>query len=635
VQYDISYLSDAAALPTYDPSYGIAAAPIQTNYNKLNPAISAGYGSTGPMGTAEVQPIMGNAGARPDIAPQPNWTVQWLLSQSSTAEAVMMANAAASGSIPWHLVDENTGTLIRSDNYPYFWQDTRNIAGSYWSPQPVNGWPTYGTNGEPWKPDAAHLPDLNYVPYLITGSHYQLELLQAAANYSITSMSPYANFNVIKPIDPMHPGSAEFMGAASPSHQERAIAWGLREIAEAAYVTPDDDPLKSYFSSQLVKAMDGMVKYYITDRSMAEYGDLQGFVLGSETASGVPIVSPWQQDYIVTALAEIAGMNLPGASDDAVQMLQYMTNFVAGLYTNGENGYVPTNGAAYWLYLKDLETRNSFSTWSEFSAGNIANHNLSGSSYGLETANPDSISKVDLTSTQGGYAVLAKAALADLITYTQSPQAMEAYGYVAGQIAAAWAGNSTGMAAAYQAYPMWNVMPRLPDGKYLQASQMQIDTSNNSTVTLTAADGDSLLSVVGSGAATLTGGNGTDLLFGSSGPTTLIGGKGNDYLFPGSGPTVFVDNGGDDYMKGGPGNDTFTFADVNPGHDTIVGFTVGKDTLKLASNLNGNGIRSAADLLSKASVAGGSTVLHLDPNHDVTIRGIETPSTLLGSIVVF
>ena len=41
-------------------------------------------------------------------------------------------------------------------------------------------------------------------------------------------------------------------------------------------------------------------------------------------------------------------------------------------------------------------------------------------------------------------------------------------------------GNIVGMAAAYQAYPMWNVMPRLPDGEYLAASQMQIDVSNNS-----------------------------------------------------------------------------------------------------------------------------------------------------------
>jgi hypothetical protein len=94
--------------------------------------------------------------------------------------------------------------------------------------------------------------------------------------------------------------------------------------------------------------MNALVKVYITDNSMAAYGELKGFLLGSEGA-----ITPWQQGYIVTVLAEIAGMNLPQASDDAVQMLKYMTNFVAGLYTNGENGYAQTNGAAYWLYLKD------------------------------------------------------------------------------------------------------------------------------------------------------------------------------------------------------------------------------------------------------------------------------------------
>ena len=62
VQYDVSYLIAAAALPAYDQSYGVSNAAIQTNYNKLNPASSSGYGSTGPMGTAEVQPVMGNAG---------------------------------------------------------------------------------------------------------------------------------------------------------------------------------------------------------------------------------------------------------------------------------------------------------------------------------------------------------------------------------------------------------------------------------------------------------------------------------------------------------------------------------------------------------------------------------------------
>jgi hypothetical protein len=635
VQYDVSYLTDAAALPAYDQSYGVSDKSIQTNYNKLNSSISTGYGSTGPMGSAQVMTAMGTVGARPDIGAQPNWVAQWLLSQNSTAETVMMANADASGSVPWHLDDENTGTLISTKDYPYFWQDPRNVSGSSWSPQPANGWPTYGKNGEPWLPDAAHLPDLNYVPYLITGSHYQLELLQAEADYAITSLSPYYAYDSLNAIKPTNPGSATFMGVASPHEQERGIAWGLREVAEAAYATPDDDSLKSYFTSQLTGAMDGLVTYYITDKSMAQYGDLQGFLLGSETAYGAPIVSPWQENYIVTALAEIAGMNLPKASDDAVKMLDYMTNFIAGLYTSGDDGYAPTNGTAYWLYLKDPVTKTPYSTWSDLSTGNVADYKINGE-WGLPSADPPTLGINNLTSTMGGYAVLAKAALADLITYTKSPKAIEAYGYVVGQIAQAWGSNTAGLAAANSDYPMWDVMPRLPDGEYLSASQMQIDTTNNATVKLTAGKSDSLLAVVGSGTATLTGGSGgTDLLFGGSGPTTLIAGTGNDYLFAGKGATTFIDNTGDDYMKGGPGADTFTFADATSGHDTVVGFKTGTDVLKIAANLDGNGTASAANLVANAEVVDGSTVLHLGPDHDVTIRGIGTPSSLTDSIIVY
>ncbi len=639
VQYDVSYLTAAAALPTYDQSYGVSSAAIQTNYSKLNPSSSTGYGSTGPLGTAEVQPVMGNAGGRPDIGPQPNWVAQWVLSQSSTATAVMIANANASGSIPWHLLDENTGTLIRSTDYPYFWQSTANSTGNpYWSPQPVNGWPTYGANGDPWKPDTAHMPDLNYVPYLITGSQYQLQLLQAAADYAITSFSPYSNYNGFTSIDPMKPGNAVFMGVTSPRHEERAIAWGLREVAEAAYLTPDGDPLKTYFTSQLTKALSGMVRYYITDHSMAEYGDLQGFVLGSETASGGPIVSTWQEGYIVTALAEIAGMNLPQVSDDAVRMLNYMTNFVAGLYTNGENGFAPANGSSYWLYLKDVQTNAPFTTWSEFSDGNVVNHQITGSPYGLATPNPekisDSIAKYHMTDGEG-WVMVGKAALADLITYTQSPRAIEAYGYVVSQIALAWGGDTAGMAAMYRDSPWWNVAPRLPDGEYLQANQVQVDVSNNPSVTLSATNRDALLSVVGTGTATLTGGTGSiDLLFGGDGPTTLIAGTGNDFLFAGNGATTFIDNDGNDYMKGGPGTDTFTFADIHPGHDTIVNFKVGTDVLKIASGVDGTSITSATQLAAAASVVAGATVLHLGPNHDVTIQGIDTPSALLSSIAI-
>ena len=140
VQYDVSYLLTAAALPAYDQTYGISNTRVQTNYNALNPSTSTGFGSTGPLGTAEVMPYMPNTGGRTDIGTQANWTAQWLLSQNSAAETVMMANADASGGVPWHLFDENTGTLFTNENYPTFWQDPRNYPNSYyWSPQPVKG----------------------------------------------------------------------------------------------------------------------------------------------------------------------------------------------------------------------------------------------------------------------------------------------------------------------------------------------------------------------------------------------------------------------------------------------------------------------------------------------------------------
>ena len=58
VQYDVSYLLAAAALPAYDQSYGVSSAESRRIYNALNPSTSTGYGSTGPLGTAEVDADM-------------------------------------------------------------------------------------------------------------------------------------------------------------------------------------------------------------------------------------------------------------------------------------------------------------------------------------------------------------------------------------------------------------------------------------------------------------------------------------------------------------------------------------------------------------------------------------------------
>src|SRR5262249_30801672 len=264
-------------------------------------------------------------------------------------------------------------------------------------------------------------------------------------------------------------------------------------------------------------------------------------------------------------------------------------------------------------------------TWAQFYQGNVASGNITPQTTEFPYFPTDA---------GGGYAVIAKAALADLITYTHSPQAIQAYGYVVSQIAYAF-GQAPSEAAAYQSDPIWSQMPRLPDGVWLQNSQMQIDTSGASTVSLTAHGGDSLLAVVGNGTATLTGGTGgCDLLFGGSGPTTLRAGTGNDYLFGGSRPTTFVDRTSNNYLHRGTRSHTYQFTGNGSGHDTIANFNLNTDHLQIGTNLNGNGVTTAAQLIAGATVSNGNTMLHLSPNDDITFLGITQPSSLINSILI-
>ena len=74
---------------------------------------------------------------------------------------------------------------------------------------------------------------------------------------------------------------------------------------------------------------------------------------------------------------------------------------------------------------------------------------------------------------------------------------------------------------------------------------------------------------------TLTGGAGTDHLYGSAGDDTLNGGAGNDYLYSSAGDDTLTGGAGRDYLYGSAGDDTLTGED---GDDRLHG-GVGADTL--------------------------------------------------------
>jgi autotransporter passenger strand-loop-strand repeat protein len=636
VQYDVPYLIATGALENYDTSFGVSAATIQAEQSQLN-STGTVLKSTGPLGTANVDVHMEDTGVRPDIAPQPNWTALWLLSQNATAQQIIMDNGDASGGVPWHYNDYSTqtGALAVPMNVQTFPKFQLFQSASNGFLVPVNGWPSgYSPgggeilpNGNPWAPDTSHQPILNYLPYLATGSHYQLELLQAQAAFDIESITNATGTD---------PTGTVPLGMADPRSglETRGMAWSLRNIADAAYITPSSDPtdlaLKQYFTQALDTSLNGFVQEYVVDNINGNYGQITGFIQGSSGPNTGQII-PEEEDYVALALADIAAMDIPQASADAVALLQWMDNYIAGLYTNGANGLNPLDATSYWTNINNPVTGAPYTTWAQLYQNN-ASPTWQPNANGYPVFNPTQLINGS-TLAYGSYGVVGEAAVANEITYAQSPQvlreSLQAFGFLASQIANAYGGQAK-EASSYQAFPQYSIVPRLPDGQSLENTQMLIDTSgNNVTLYASSIPGlrsgqDALLAVVGSGTDTLIGNSvsgGMDLLFGGSGPTELVAGQGNDFLYGGSGNTTFVAGTGNDYLQGGAPLSAYVGAPNTTSNSyeivtsitsggrvtTIADFNPQNDLLQIAGRIDGNSITSAAELFASGFVQYDST----------------------------
>jgi Ca2+-binding RTX toxin-like protein len=111
-----------------------------------------------------------------------------------------------------------------------------------------------------------------------------------------------------------------------------------------------------------------------------------------------------------------------------------------------------------------------------------------------------------------------------------------------------------------------------------------------------------------------------DVLSGDAFANSLSGGDGNDTL---NGRT------GNDTLTGGAGADTFMFQSGD-GVDTVTDFTHGTDVV----SLHGYGFSDFATLQTFISQSGPDTVIDIDSNDIITLKGV-TASTLTASDFVF
>ncbi|MCI5045145.1 MAG: right-handed parallel beta-helix repeat-containing protein [Aquisalinus sp.] len=334
VQQDTEYLISSKAVPVFDLSYGINAAAIASNAEKLRK--DQGLFSAGLM--TKYMPTTGN---RQDIGVLPEWDVQWLKTQSQQAYNVMIAMADRAGAVPWHYMDDTTGQPVRVDQHPEFWAEERGTdfrRGDNRIPQSYFA----GGNGD-WTPDSAHKPLLSYTAYLNTGDAYYLRALAHESAFAISQIWPdLRNDKAI----------------VTEAIQVRSRAWALRDLGAASWVLPDQHPLKEYFEKALADSISHLFQTYTLEGRMDNAGETEGWF--SEDVNGEPArISPWQNDYMMMVLAQEALRGSPIAGE----VISWAANYHLGRFL--ADGAEPMLGAVYTHAMKDAETAEPLANWSE------------------------------------------------------------------------------------------------------------------------------------------------------------------------------------------------------------------------------------------------------------------------------
>jgi hypothetical protein len=335
VRHDSAYLIDSRALPNYDRSVRIsnaALAELKSSWNGLR---------TEPMGVGVALPYMPNTGGRPDIGLLPSWAALYLLSMDKRAEEVTLGTADLAGSWAMHYRDRRTGKPVSLIDFPYM--SLLGHEGDAINPKTGKSelFPRCPKDAckLPHTHDISHQPAFSYLPYLVTGDYYHLEELEFWAMYDVFNSNPGWRDNI--------------KGLLKPE-QVRGQAWALRTLGEAAYIVPDDDPLKAHFTRILKNNLDWYNAEYSDNPRANKLGFIaNGYAVEYKNGTGI---APWMDDFFTSAVGHVADLGF----DDAKRLLAWKAKFPILRMT--APGACWTDASIYALTVRDSSTSPFYTT---------------------------------------------------------------------------------------------------------------------------------------------------------------------------------------------------------------------------------------------------------------------------------
>jgi hypothetical protein len=276
---------------------------------------------------------MPGTGGRWEMNPYPSWIPAYLMSGApGLYRAILHADGNGGGAFYIHVRQDGApGYNVFTVRQPPL--DTGYRIELYRLPD--GGRPAV-------QPDHAHAPSLGYFSYLLTGDRFYAEELSFWASYQL--------------------GEWPHKGLRWQA-LERAFAWSLRQVADAAFILPGGHPLQPYFVQGVDRCLDEM-----TEGLVRSGRRVHSPPAGSWQGSGRPFWvnarygSAWQYAWVVWSLGNAVDKGFPKAA--AVR--DWTAEYIVGLYTSDDEyrapdgtafRYDPRDAMTYSTAIERLETR--------------------------------------------------------------------------------------------------------------------------------------------------------------------------------------------------------------------------------------------------------------------------------------
>jgi hypothetical protein len=338
VKHNTAYLIASRALPNYDQSVVVPETTLAAMKTKWTAAM------TEPMSIGVASAYMPQTGGRGDIGILPDWASIWLLTMDKRARDVTLGTADGAGSWSSHYRDRNTDKPVSLADFPYM--TIAGHAGDTYNPvtkkQELFPACATGACSNPNTHDPDHQPNLAYLPYMLTGDYYYLEELQFWAMWDAF----YTN-----------PGYRQNVKGLFYSEQVRGQAWSMRTLAEAAYITPDDDRLKAHFTSIVNNNLDWYNATYTNNAQANKLNVIvNGYSLVYNNATGL---APWQDDFFTSAIGHANELGFTNAAP----LLAWKAKFPVDRMT--APGACWIDGSIYALNVRASSTAPYYTTMAE------------------------------------------------------------------------------------------------------------------------------------------------------------------------------------------------------------------------------------------------------------------------------